>query len=183
MIPAPIKLALRSLHVRLSNLVLRGVLRLLSATGGLQSLQVSGRRGQLFSDVERFGEFGLWSIPPADGQAEAVLVFPGGQLDHPVAVSLEHRPTAKPSIPAGGVALYCSSSGTTIKLLPNGSIELAAAGGVTVNGDLTVNGELTVTGNATIGGTSFAALVQAYNLHTHVSASPGNPTSTPTPTV
>ena len=162
----------------MANLVLRGVVRLLKADGGLQVLQVSARRGQAFSDLERFAEFGLWTVPPADGDAEAVLVFPGGNSDHPIAIAVEHRPTEKPAgVPPGGAALYSSASGTTVRVMPDGTVQIDAPAGCTVTG------ELTVSGDATIDGQSFADLLTTYNTHTHQSASPGSPTSPPTPQI
>jgi phage gp45-like len=175
---------LRPLYQRLSNSILRGVLRLIDNNAGIQSMQVSCRKGQLFSDVERFGEFGFMSVPPNDGQAEAIVVFIGASADHPVIVGVEHRPTSKPSgMTPGSSALYSTEPGTFVKVLADGSVELAAPAGVSITGDVELTGELTVTGDATIGGVSIAALVATYNAHTHISASPGNPTATPLPQI
>lgn len=183
-LPRAISARLNALNNRIANLVLRGVVRLLEVEGGLQVLQVSARRGQSFSDVERFAEFGFWSRPPEDGQAEAVLVFPGGNPDHPIAIAVEHRPTEKPSsVPPGGAAIYSAAAGTTVRVLPDGTVHIDAPGGCTITGALEVSGELEVSADATIEGTSFADLLTAYNAHTHQSASPGSPTSPPTPQI
>jgi len=174
---------LHPLQVRLANTIARAVVRVVDDDNLLQVLQLSGLAGETLGGVERFQEYGFTGTPPADGKAEALVVFVGANRDHPVVVGLEHRPTRPKNLPAGTVVLYNSSDGTRITLDPDGRIRIDSPLELVLTApDITLDGELAVTGDAEIGGISFGDLVAAYNSHTHTDPQGGS-TGPPSTTV
>ena len=81
--------AARRLATRIANLVGRAVVKRVDDSTGVQELQLEFLPGELRSEIERFGQFGLTSRPPEG--AEAVVVFVGGRREHGLAIACEDR--------------------------------------------------------------------------------------------
>jgi len=104
---------LSPLRRRLDNMVARAVVRLVSDSTTLQSLQVGLLSEETREACERFQEYGFSSVPFPG--AEAVVVFPGGYRDHPLVIAVDHREHRKTGMTAGEVALY-TDEGDCVRL-------------------------------------------------------------------
>jgi phage baseplate assembly protein V len=120
---------LRPLHVRLSNLVSRGVVTRVTDSGKLQTLQLGLLSEETRDAVERFQQYGFTSVPIAG--AEAVVLFVGGRRDHGLVVAVDDKRHRKSGLQAGEVAVY-SQAGASVVLKADGSVEVTPKPGATV---------------------------------------------------
>lgn len=163
---------LRQIQQRVRLMVGRAVLALVDDTTKLQTLQVALLAGEV-RDGERFQNYGFTSHPLPG--AEAVVVFPGGNRDHPIIVAVDDRRHRKTGLSSGESAMY-HHEGDYIKLKNGRIIEVVAGTKLDVTapevnvvastkvtmttpeaeitGNLTVGGNTAVVGNATVGGTT-----------------------------
>lgn len=87
----------RRLTYRLLNSTVRGVLKLLNDSGGLQIIQATMLGEDDVSDpVERLQDYGVTSSPPLG--SECLLLMVGGTRSHPVCVRVENRNARKAAI-------------------------------------------------------------------------------------
>jgi phage baseplate assembly protein V len=117
---------LSPLRVRVANLIARGTVTGVSDGSTLQTLQLGVLADETVDDGERFQSYGFSSVPLSG--AEAVIVFPGGNRDHPLVIAVDdrrHRPTG---LEAGEVAVY-NSAGARILLTKDGDVVVSAASG------------------------------------------------------
>lgn len=116
----------RPLAQRVTNMVARGVVRLVNDGKKLQLLQVGGFPGGPIDGAAHYQPYGFSSSPLAG--AEAVVLFPSGDRERPIVVAVSdrrHRPTGGK---AGEVTMY-SHTGARARMLENGDIELYPAPG------------------------------------------------------
>lgn len=113
------------LERRVKLMVNRAVVNLVDDSQNLQILQVGLRADELLDDVERFGQYGFTSNPPAN--SEAVVVAVGGALDHPIAVAVEDRNTRPTDLAEGESCLYTAQNGKRVYNKADGSIELGTS--------------------------------------------------------
>jgi phage gp45-like len=87
----------RRLTHRLLNSTVRGVIKLLQDSGGLQIVQATLLGEDDVSDpIERLQEYGFTSSPPLD--SECLVLMVGGTRSHPVCVKAENRLARKAAI-------------------------------------------------------------------------------------
>lgn len=138
--------------------------------------------------VRLMQHYGFASLPVAD--SEAIAVFVGGSRDNGVIVAEQGDAGKIPHLESGEVALF-SKFGQKIVLKNDGSVSVNAASGknivfenkVVVNADFETQGNITSGGDMEAGGdvkgSDFKSGVLSFNMHVHVSAAPGSPTSGP----
>lgn len=85
----------------------------------------------------------------------------------------------------GDGTIAISNDGGTIEMAPSGDVTINgvvidASGNISTPGDIEAVGDITADGEVTAGNAIPAALV-TLTAHTHTSAAPGSPTSTPVP--
>jgi phage baseplate assembly protein V len=117
---------LSPLRTKMANMIARGVVKGVGDGSTLQRLQLGVLSDETVDDGERFQSYGFSSVPLSG--AEAVVVFPGGNRDHPLVIAVDdrrHRPTG---LEAGEVAVY-TSAGARILLTKDGDIVVSAAAG------------------------------------------------------
>lgn len=102
---------------RIMGVVGRCVLTAIDDTTLAQSVQVAALDEELHDGVERFGEYGLASVPHAG--AEAIVVFVGGLRSHGVVIAVEDRRYRLTGLQSGEVALY-DDQGQVIHLKRDG---------------------------------------------------------------
>ncbi len=120
----------------------RCVLAAVTDSKGIQEVQVQLYAGEV-REMERFQNYGFTSVPLPS--AEGVCVFPGGNREHGICISIDDRTYRLKSLAAGSVALY-DASGTKIVLSNDGQVEVNAAAEVTITSETLVN----VNSNATV---------------------------------
>lgn len=160
---------------RVVNMVARGTMKASDDSARIQTVQMGVLRGEVRDRCERFQQFGFTGrpLPPdGDGAAEAVVVFVGGNRDHPLVIALDDRRHRKTGLQEGESAVY-NAGGEYIHLKMDGTIEVVARTAVTVTApEVTVTastkvtldtpvveatGDMTVAGNVTAGGSVTAA--------------------------
>jgi len=112
---------LQPLRQRVTSMVARGVVKLVSDAKKLQLLQLGVLAGEVIDGAEHFQSYGFTSVPLAG--AEAIVLFPGGDRARPLVVSVSdrrHRPTGGEP---GEVTMY-SHTGAKVTMLANGNIEV-----------------------------------------------------------
>ena len=92
------------LQHRVAMMVSRAVIALVEDAGGRQTLQMNVLAGEVMTDVERFQNYGMTSVPQVG--AEAVLVCVAGNRSHPLVIAAEDRRYRLKALQAGEVALY-----------------------------------------------------------------------------
>lgn len=162
------------------NMVARAVLRVVNNAGGLQALHIALLQDETRDNCERFQEFGFDSTPLPD--AEVVVVFVGGQRDHPLVVACDDRRYRLKSN-AGGSTMY-DASGNFIHIKNDGTIEINSATRVDITcplvrmtGDLEVEGD--ITDRYTTDATTVRGIRELYNIHRHPENDNGGPTNQP----
>jgi phage baseplate assembly protein V len=155
--------SLETLHRKIKLLAGRAIVNLVNDSGGLQLIQLGRYADETSDDLERFGEYGLASNPPAG--AEAAVMSVGGVRSHGLIIGVEHRQFRMKGLKDGEVALY-DDLGQQVYLTRDGivihsdlkaTIEaqevIVTANSATVDADsTTVTGDATVQGNADVEG-------------------------------
>ena len=157
------------LAVRVRLMVARAVVLQVDDSQGLQVLQLGVLKGEVRDRVERFGTYGLTSHPH-DG-AESVVVFPSGNREHGLAVSVDDRRYRLKGLEQGEVALY-DDQGTVVHIQRGGVVRIAAASRVSIESpvvELAGDARLEVGGG---GEYSLADLRSTFNSHTHDGSPP-----------
>jgi phage baseplate assembly protein V len=139
-----------TLNNAVRNMIARGVLEKSTDQKGVQVMELSLLDGERKDNVERFQNYGFSSVPT--GEAEAIVIFPGGDRSAGVIVALDERANRMTGLLGGEVAVY-SNSGNSIILHLDGSIEITSPEQVQiwakrllvdVEEDVTVNAKLAV---------------------------------------
>lgn len=94
------------LRQRAALMVSRGVVKLVNDSLKCQGLQVALYADELRSDVERFQDYGLTSVPFADGNAEALYLSIGGNRAHGIVSCVSDRTRRPLDLVEGDVCLY-----------------------------------------------------------------------------
>jgi phage baseplate assembly protein V len=101
--------------------VSRGVIKKINDDPKMQEMQVKMLKDEVYSDLERFNEYGFTSVP-LDG-SEAIVVCIGGDRDHSVIIKTDDRRYRLKGLKGGEVALY-TDEGDKIHLKRNKEIEI-----------------------------------------------------------
>lgn len=97
---------------RTLNMIARGVLEKTDDTSGVQVLGLSILEGERKDNVEQFQNYGFTSSPT--GEAEAIVVFPGGDRSAGVVVALDERGTRMTGLNPGEVAIYTNEGDSIV---------------------------------------------------------------------
>lgn len=143
---------------RVANLIARGAVTAVDASGMQQRVQLRLLAGESKDAVEHFEPYGFTSNPLPG--AEHLTLFLDGDRSHGVTVVVNDRRYRLTALPAGGVALY-DPSGSYIKLLNDGNIQ--SAGTWVHDGDFLASGDV---GDAD-GAHTLATMRTTYNAHRH----------------
>lgn len=170
---------------RVDLMISRAVIKTINLTGKIPIAQTSLLRGEIRDAVEIFQQYGFAS-GPIEG-CEGVAVFIGGDRSNGIVIATEDR-RYRLSIVKGEVAIF-TDEGDKVHLKRGRTIEVVAGTKVImttpvveVSGNITCQ-NLNASGNVSDGTGTVQAIRDAFNPHTHVSATAGNPTSGPTPTI
>jgi phage baseplate assembly protein V len=121
-----LQLWLRPLRQRVANIVARGVVQLVADAKKLQHLQLGVLAGETIDDAEHHQPYGFSSVPLAG--AEAVALFPNGDRERPLVVSVSDRRHRPKDGEPGQVDLY-HYTGARVTMLANGNIEVCPGPG------------------------------------------------------
>ncbi len=138
----------RKLKAKLRSLVRVGTLSTVKSDSGRQELQVGTLPEDVRDDVQYFEQYGFTSAPLP--QAECIVLNVGGDTGHAVALAAGDRTVRPTDLSGSEVAMYhlneCSiriqddatvvlttPQLASITINPDGSIDIAAAAGQTVN--------------------------------------------------
>lgn len=165
---------------RVSNMIARGVVSVVTASLKMQGLQVKLLAGEVKDGLEHFEPYGYTSHPKAG--AEAVTMFLDGDRSHGVVIVVADRRYRLQGLAAGEVALY-DDQGQKIHLTRSGIVVDGAGKPITIQNTPSVSmdtptvnmsGNLNVTGNIVAqgdisdhGNKSMAGMRGTYNSHTH----------------
>ncbi len=168
---------LAPLRRRIATLLARGVVMLVDDSGGRQRLQLKIMAGEVVRDVEHFQPFGFFSVPmppDANGAPEPVIGHIGGSKSHAVVLVVSDR-RYRQKDEAPGTAGIVSSGGALVRCLPDGSIEIKAALGVTIDApSVTFTGDVDIDGSLAVVGDITAASVTAADIETDAGISVGS---------
>lgn len=172
---------------RIRLVIARGFVRLVNDTLKMQGLQVSLLADEVRSDVERFQQYGFTSHPHPN--AEAIVVFPGGNRDHGIVIAVDDRRYRLKNLAQGEVALY-TDEGDYVLLKRNRNIEVLAGtkvkvtapvteivGNATISGTLTVSGAVTTLAGLAVTGTLTNNGTNVGSTHRHGGVQTGSGTT------
>lgn len=117
---------LRPVVQRASNTVARAVVKLVDDRTKLQLLQLGALEGETIDAAEHHQAFGFSSVPMPG--AEAVVVFPGGDRDHPLVVAVSDRRYRPHGGDPGTITIY-NHTGARVIITDDGDIEVIPASG------------------------------------------------------
>jgi len=95
---------MQPLRDRVMLMVARAVLRLVNDAAGIQRVQFSALKGETRGNAEHFQPYGFTSV--AHPGAEAVVLFLGGNRDHPIVVVIDDRRYRIQGLQGGELAIY-----------------------------------------------------------------------------
>jgi phage baseplate assembly protein V len=101
---ADLRILIAPLQRRVAAMVSRAIVTLVFDAKTRQTLQLTALAGGLLDPIERFQQYGFTSVPFPG--AEAIVVFPAGNRDHGIALSVEDRRYRLVGLAAGEAALY-----------------------------------------------------------------------------
>lgn len=174
--------SLRSLARRARLSVARGIIRLITDSGGLQTAQVGLMANETRSNLERMQEYGFTSVPHAG--AEAAIIFVGGNRDHGLVIAVDDRRYRLKGLEAGEVAIY-TDEGDSIILKRGREIEVNTQVFRVIASDMVrfETPELQVTGDiidrCDTNAHTIDGMRDIYNIHTHPENDSGGPTDDP----
>lgn len=156
---------LRVLRQRIAALVARAIVRVVDDATLLQSLQVTIQADEVREFVERFGQYGLTSVPHPG--AEAVVLSVGGLRGHLLCLAVEDRRYRKKDLAPGEVALY-SDEGDYVLFKRGRIVEVRAGTELRIDtplahflGDVEVDGSITAAVQVTADGIGLTSHVHS----------------------
>ena len=172
--------AIERLYRRVLMVVGRGRITTGRDTGSVQQLQVRFGQMETVDNLPRLAEYGFNSMPPGD--ADAIVVFAGGNRSDGVIVATGHQTYRMRSLKVGevsisddqGQSVYLTRDGIVIKgagkpvlITDTPEITLDAAT-VHVTGDVMVDGSIVAEKDISDHGVkSMAGMREVFNGHTH----------------
>lgn len=157
------------LERKISLMMARVIVRMVSDAGGLQTMQVSATKDELRDKVQRFQQYGMTSSPLPG--ASGIIVFLNGNRDHPVIIAVDD-PRYRKKCEPGEVVIY-TDEGDEIRLKRGRKIEITTSE-LTVKAETKVRFEtpiVEVTGDvidrADAGGQSMSDMRAVHNDHDH----------------
>ena len=150
---------LEPIRTRVMMTIARGVIESINDDEGMQTAKINLLFGENRDKVERFQNYGFTSKPFAD--AEAVVVFPGGNREHGLIIAVDDRKFRLKGLADGEVAMY-TDEGDKITLKRGGTIEIEGSSKVIVKSPLVELGTGTL--EKVLNGETFQTY---FNTHTH----------------
>lgn len=117
------------LRTMIVNLAARAVVQRTDDAKKLQLVQLGVLEGEPVDDGEHHQSYGFSSVPLPG--AEAVVVFPGGDREHPLVVSVSDRRYRPTGGEPGEVVVY-NNAGASVRLTKDGDIVATPAPGRSV---------------------------------------------------
>lgn len=114
-----VKRAVAPLQARVRGLVVRGLVKVLNDSGGLQRAQVSCTADEVSDDVEVITPPGITARPSS---AEALVLSVGGNQAHRVALLFDRTTRYKDELAVGEVALHMGHGDQLVLLKANGNV-------------------------------------------------------------
>lgn len=111
--------AVRPLRDRVRGLVVRGAVKLLVDSGGLQRVQVACTAGEVAEDVEVLAVPGFTARPAT---AEALVLSVGGNVSHRVALIFDRTTRLAGELAVGEAAMHVGVTGQVVHLKANGDV-------------------------------------------------------------
>lgn len=148
---------------RIGNLLARGTVAAVNASGKMQALQLRLLAGEVKDSMEHFEPFGFTSKPMPG--AEALAAFLGGDRSHGVVLVVADRRYRLQTLQDGEVALH-DAFGNHAHFKADGTLAVAASTKVAIDSPL-----VTMTGSLQVAGTITAAVdvvASGKSLKTHV---------------
>ena len=108
----------------------RGVVKKVNDNKKMQEMQVSILKDELYSDIERFQDYGFTSVPQKD--AETLHLSLGGNRDHTVIIKADDRRYRLTNLQNGEVALY-TDEGDKIHFQRGKIIEIFSGNKLVIN--------------------------------------------------
>lgn len=171
------KSLLKPLHDRVMLMVAKGLIRMVDDSGGVQTAQLTLLAGEKRNSAARFQSYGVSSVPLTG--ARAVVVFPGGNRDHPIIVAAEDPARRPRNLKPGEVIVY-DDLGQSVHLTRGGIVITGAGKPITITGTPKVRVEtalLEVTGEIVdrcdSSGVSMSGMRSTYDGHNHPGDSGG----------
>lgn len=159
---------LRRLRTRVNGMILRAVINRVSDALLTQRVQLTVLDGEVEDDVEHLQPYGLSFVPPASAEMLALSV--GGARGHMVGICA-NAPGVRPTGAAADTGGLYTSTGWKLFIDPTGVVHAGAETG----SDFVAMAGLVLA--------RLQAIETVLNTHTHVCASPGNPSAIPVPVV
>lgn len=116
-----IRAFLEPIQRRVMLMISRAVISSINDAGGIQLAKVELLADET-RDVERFGQYGLTSNPPAG--SEAIVLFLGGNRAQGILIGIENRTARLKGLGEGDVALYTGTDNYAKLLKDDGEIHL-----------------------------------------------------------
>jgi len=138
---------LRPLRTKIAGMIVRGVVKAVNDSGGVQLLKISALADEVKDNVERVQQYGFTSNPKRGSESVAIAI--GGNRGHLLIISVDDR-SARPKDLAEGETALWSDFGDRV-WLRNGKILVGATG---ANDPVARKSDL-------------QALADAFNGHTH----------------
>lgn len=114
---------IRPVERRVATMLARALIKGITDTSKLQTLQLQVRADQDRDDAERFQQFGFTSVP--DDDCEAIVIFIGSG-DHPIVIATDDRRYRPTGLSKGEVALYTKDHGKRVYCKEDGDVHLGA---------------------------------------------------------
>ena len=130
MIKKDFDLLTAKMKTKIFSLLGRGIVKLINAGAGTQTVQLVGLAGENLTDIERMEEYGFTSYPEED--SEAVIASLNGNRDESVVLCINDRRYRPKDLGKGDVVVY-NKTGSKITLKDNGDVEIESVKDIVLN--------------------------------------------------
>lgn len=163
---------LSPIRAKITSIASRATLHRVNDTLDIQLVQVSVHADEVYDNVEHPQEYGLASNCPVDGSG-IVTLCPGGNREQILSIMATNPSMRVKNLEPGETALFNGVAETSLKLSNDGEM-IATTAHLKSTGDVSDSfGTLDEVRQ------KLNELIKAYSKHTHTSAIPTNPTSSP----
>ncbi len=164
---------MRALAGRIGNMLARGRVRSVKASGKMQVLQLDLLAGETKDRLEHFEPYGFTSHPKAG--AEAAVAFLDGDRSHGIVLVVADRRYRLTTLAAGEVAIH-DDLGQKVHITRAGIVISGAGLPITINNTplVTIDSALTVTGSLQVQGAAIThAGINIGKTHVHSGVTAG----------
>jgi phage baseplate assembly protein V len=129
---------------RIAMLIGRCVLLATNDAQGIQKINGQVLAGEILDDIERFQNYGMTSVAPDN--SEGVILFPLGNREHGICVSIDNRQFRLKNLAKGEVAIYTDEGdkihfkrGNIIEVVGGSQVKVETAEAIVEAENATVN--------------------------------------------